>query len=68
MSFATRSISLIIIITNIITSCKHVKVMIRDRIFTRGGDIFLGNPLWGENLSLGYSLLRRKFPGRGTVL
>ncbi len=38
------------------------------RIFTRGGDIFLGNPLWGERLSLGYSLPRRKFPGGGSVL
>ena len=38
------------------------------KIFTRGGDIFLGNPLWGESLSLGYSLPRRKFLGGGSVL
>ena len=38
------------------------------RIFTRGGEIFLGNPLWGECLSLGYSLPWRKFPGGGSVL
>ena len=38
------------------------------KIFTRGGDSFLGNPLWEESLSLGYSLPRRKFPGGGSVL
>ena len=40
----------------------------RGRIFTRGGEVFLGNPLWGECLSLGYSLPRRKFLGGGSVL
>ena len=83
MSLATRSISLTIIITNnIITSCMHVKVMIRVIFWSRlgggggggggeiarGGDIFLGNRLWEENLSLGYSLPRRRFPGGGSVL
>ena len=35
------------------------------RIYARGGDtcVFLRNPLWEENLSLGYSLPWRKFQG-----
>ena len=28
-----------------------------------GGNVFLGNPLWRENLSLGYSLPWRKYLG-----
>ena len=58
----------------VLTSCMQVKVMSSYNIvslcsrggggiFTRGGEVFLGNPLWGECLSLGYSLPRRKFPG-----
>ena len=45
----------------VLTSCMQVKVMSscnivslcsqgggEDQVFTRGGEIFLGNPLWGE--------------------
>ena len=33
-----------------------------------GGGGFLGNSIWWESLSLGYSLPRRKFPGGSSVL
>ena len=40
----------------------------RGRFFPGEGDNFLGSALCGEILHLGYSLPRRKFPGRGSVL